>query len=135
MQAILVTCATALSADAQDYGADKPPPVIPEVAIPLTDAERAQLKAIDARIVGVEAIAEKIDDPAYKEATVKAIVDLKKRKAALERKFDPGLAEALMHSVISRYQMIALWLRPAPLPATAARTRATDSPPKAKAGS
>jgi hypothetical protein len=101
---------------AQDYGTDKPPPT-PEISIPLTAEQRASLHAVGVRLAAVEALAEKIDDPAYKAATVTAIADLKKRSKALEKNFDAGLYESLMHSVISRYQIVALWLAPARLPA------------------
>jgi hypothetical protein len=70
-------------------------------------------------LAGVEALAAKIDDPDYKAEVARQIDDLKKRRLAIEKNFDPGLYEVLMHSVISRYQVIALWLKPAPLPAPA----------------
>jgi hypothetical protein len=70
-------------------------------------------------LAGVEALAAKIDDPVYKAEVLRQIEDLKKRRLAIEKNFDPGLYEVLMHSVISRYQVIALWLKPAPLPAPA----------------
>ena len=113
---------------AQDYGNDKPPPPVPEVSIPLTPAEKATLHAIEVRLVGVEALAAKIDDPKYQASVQADIGDMKKRHAALEKKYDAGPAEALMHSVISRYQIVALWLRPAPLP-SAAKPGAVATPP------
>src|SRR5688572_1321038 len=84
---------------AQEYGTDKPPPT-PAVSIPLTSEQKAALQAVDVRIAGVESLAGEIDDPAYKASVVTAVADLKKRRAAIEKNFDPGLYEALMHSVI-----------------------------------
>jgi hypothetical protein len=91
----------------------------------LTPDQKAALAAVDVRLAGVEALAAKIDDPNYKTEVAKQIEDLKKRRRALEQNFDPGLYEVLMHAVISRYQVIALWLKPAPLPAPAPPARAT----------
>src|SRR5580658_7078113 len=82
----------------------------------LTPEQKAALAALDVRLAGVEALAAKIDDPDYKAEVARQIEDLKKRRLAIEKNFDPGLYEVLMHSVISRYQVIALWLEPAPLP-------------------
>jgi hypothetical protein len=82
----------------------------------LTPEQKAALRAIDVRLAGAEALAAKIDDPEYKAEVAKQIEDLKRRRLAIEKNFDPGLYEALMHSVISRYQVIALWLKPPPLP-------------------
>lgn len=100
---------------AQDYGNDKPSPV-PEVAVPLTAEQKAQLQAVDVRIAGVETLIEKVDEPAYKANCVAAVKDMRKKRASLERNFDPASYETLMHSVISRYQVIALWLTPPRLP-------------------
>jgi hypothetical protein len=82
----------------------------------LTSEQKTALAAVDVRLAGVEALAAKIDDPDYKAEVAKQIEDLKRRRLAIEKNFDPGLYEALMHSVISRYQVIALWLKPPPLP-------------------
>jgi len=112
----------------QDYATEKPPPVS-EVVIPLTSEEQTALAAVDVRIAGVEAIAAKIEDPAYKASTLASIVDLKRRRASLGKKFDPGLYETLMHSVISRYQIVALWLKPPLLPPSAAKSTAAATPP------
>jgi hypothetical protein len=112
---------------AQEYGTDKPPP-LPEISIPLTAEEQAALRAVDVRIAGVEALLPKIDDPAYKVSIVSAIEDLKKRRAALGKKFDPGLYEALMHAVISRYQVVALWLTPPRVLPRAGKRENTSSP-------
>jgi hypothetical protein len=87
----------------------------------LTAEQKAALAALDVRLAGVEALAAKIDDPNYKAEVARQIEDLKKRRLAIEKNFDPGLYEMLMHSVISRYQIIALWLKPAPLPAPPAK--------------
>jgi hypothetical protein len=105
---------------AQDYGPVKPAPV-PTVAIPLTPEQKAAIHAVNVRIGGIEALAEKIDDPGYKATVVASVADLKKRRAAMERNFDQGLYEALMHAVISRYQVVALWLRPPRVPAPEAK--------------
>jgi hypothetical protein len=83
----------------------------------LTPEQKAALKAVDVRLAGVEALAAKIDAPDYKVEVARQIKDLKRRRLAIEENFDPGLYEVLMHSVISRYQIIALWLKPPPLPA------------------
>jgi hypothetical protein len=45
---------------------------------------------------------------------------------ALEKNYDQGRYEALMHSVISRYQIIALWLKAAPLPSPGQNTLTSD---------
>jgi len=82
----------------------------------LTPEQKTALAAVDVRLAGVEALAAKIDDSDYKAEVAKQIEDLKKRRLAIEKNFDPGLYEVLMHSVISRYQVIGLWLKPAPLP-------------------
>jgi hypothetical protein len=89
----------------------------------LTHEQKAALAAVDVRLAGVMALAAKIDDPNYKAEVARQIEDLKKRRLAFEKNFDPGLYEVLMHSVISRYQVIALWLKPAPLPAPPPRPR------------
>ena len=95
----------------QDYTTDKPAPN-PAITVPLTPEQKNALEAVDVRIAGVEALVAKIDDPAYRENCVAAVKDLKKRRGSLEKNFDPALYESLMHSVISRYQVIALWLTP-----------------------
>ena len=123
---------------AQDYGTDKPPPTTPEISIPLTAEQKVALHAVEVRLDAVEALAEKIDDPAYKAATIAAIADLKRRARALGKNFDSGLYESLMHSVISRYQIVALWLAPARLPAPQVKSAATsgaisDKKPETKA--
>jgi len=94
----------------------------------LTPEQKAALAAVDVRLAGVVALAAKIDDPNYKAEVARQIEDLKKRRLAIEKNFDPGLYEVLMHSVISRYQVIALWLKPAPLPAPPPRPRSSTSP-------
>src|SRR5262245_38526954 len=94
----------------------------------LTPEQKAALAAVDVRLAGVVALAAKIDEPNYKAEVARQIEDLKKRRLAIEKNFDPGLYEVLMHSVISRYQVIALWLKPAPLPAPPPRPRSSTSP-------
>jgi hypothetical protein len=96
------------------FAAEKPAEKPAEL---LTPDQVTALAAIDARMVGVDEIATRIDDPEYKDEVAKQIADLKKRRQALETNFDQGLYEALMHSVISRYQIIALWLKPPALAA------------------
>jgi hypothetical protein len=83
----------------------------------LTPEQKAALAAIDIRLDGVQTLAAKIDDPNYKAEVARQIDDLKKGRLALEKDFDQGRYEALMHSVISRYQVTALWLGAPPLPA------------------
>ena len=115
LKAVIV--AIAVSATAllgQDYTTDKPPPA-PTITVPLTPEQKAALQAVDVRIAGVEALTAKVDDSAYRENCLSAVKDFKRRRASLEQNFEPGLYEALMHSVISRYQVIALWLTPARL--------------------
>src|SRR5262245_45200369 len=92
-------------------------------ANPLTPEQKTALTAVDIRLAGVVVLAAKIDEPNYKAEVARQIEDLKKRRLAIEKNFDPGLYEVLMHSVISRYQVIALWLKPAPLPAPPPRPR------------
>jgi len=101
----------ALPVAAQDYGNNKLPKM-PDVAIPLTPAEKASLHAVEVRIAGVEAQLPRIDDPVYKARVESDVRDFKRRLAVLQKKYDPASAEALMHSVISRYQVTALWLAP-----------------------
>lgn len=113
----LAWAASVLSA--QDYGDGKAPPA-PTTSVPLTAEQKTALRAVDVRIAGVESLVAKIDDPAQKAAHVTAVADLKKRRAAMEKNFDPGLYETLMHSVISRYQTVALWLTPPRVPGPAA---------------
>ena len=117
----LVLAALAFAAStlvAQDYGEGKTPPA-PAVSVPLTAEQKTALRAVDVRIAGVESLVAKIDDPVQKAANVTAVADLKKRRAAMEKNFDPELYEALMHSVISRYQTVALWLTPPRVPGSA----------------
>lgn len=108
----LLAGAASLSVGAQDHVTDKPAAKAPPVAIPLTAEQKAALRAVDVRIGGVEALLAKVDDPVYRAKEVKAVADMKKRRAGLEKNFDPMTYETLMHSVISRYQVIALWLTP-----------------------
>jgi hypothetical protein len=82
----------------------------------LTPEQRSALAAVDTRLAGVESLAAKIDDRDYRAEVARQIEDLKKRRLVLEKSFDPGLYETLMHSVISRYQTIALWLKQPALP-------------------
>jgi endonuclease/exonuclease/phosphatase family metal-dependent hydrolase len=101
----LISClfllATALSAAAADS---------------LTPEQKAALAALDVRIAAVEAVAAKIDDTDYQAEVVKQIKELKDRRRGVERNFDQASYEALMHNVISRYQIAALWLKSPPLP-------------------
>jgi hypothetical protein len=82
----------------------------------LTTEQKSALAAIDVRLAAAETLAAKIDDPTYKADVARQLNELRERRLALEKNFDQGLYEALMHSVISRYQVIALWLQPPPLP-------------------
>jgi hypothetical protein len=109
---------------AQDYGDGKAKP--PPAATPATPEQLATLRAVDVRIAGVESLLPKIDDAAQKAAVAAAIADFRKRRAALEKNFDPGLQEALMHAVISRYQSTALWLTPPRIPPPAAKPSASS---------
>jgi N-acyl-D-amino-acid deacylase len=65
----------------------------------------------------VEKIAASIDDASYQAEVARQIDELKKSRLAIEKDFDQARYEALMHSVISRYQVVALWLKSPPLPA------------------
>jgi len=82
----------------------------------LTAEQKAALAALDVRLAAVETLATKIDDPAYKSEVARQFEDLKRSRLKIEKDFDPAAYEALMHSVISRYQIIALWLKSPPLP-------------------
>lgn len=108
---VLAFAASALVA--QDYGDGKAKaPPVPAMSVPLTAEQQTALRAVEARIAGVETLAAKIDDAAQRAGVAAAVADLHKRRAALEKNFDSGLYEALMHAVISRYQLTALWLTP-----------------------
>ncbi len=113
---LALAIAAPIATHAQDYTVDKPAESARSSAVPLTPEQQAALEAIDIRVGAVEALAAKIDDPAYKGAVLSAVKDFRKRRAALAKSFDQGLYEALMHSVISRYQIVALWLKPPALP-------------------
>lgn len=106
---------------AQDYTTDKPAAKAPPVVLPLTDEQKAALRAVDVRLAGLEGLLAKVDDPVYRAKEEKAVIDMKKRRAGLEKNFDPMTYETLMHSVISRYQVIALWLAPPRLPGPAVK--------------
>ena len=82
----------------------------------LTAEQKAALKALDVRLDAAEGIAAQVDDADYRTEAVRQIKELKDRRGALEKSFDQASYEALMHSVISRYQVIALWLKEPPLP-------------------
>src|SRR5688572_15118683 len=92
----------------------------------LTPEQKTALAGVDVRLAGVDALAAKIDNPDYKAEVVRQIEDLKKRRLTLEKNFDQGLYEALMHSVISRYQVTALWLKAPPLPSPEHNTLSPD---------
>ena len=109
---LLLAWTVAVSAVAQDTTTDKPAAKAPPVELPLTDEQKAALRAVDVRIGGIEALLGKVDDLVYRAKEAKAVADMKKRRAGLEKNFDPMTYETLMHSVISRYQVIALWLTP-----------------------
>jgi hypothetical protein len=102
---------------------------------PLTEEQKNALAAIDSRMVGLEAIVAKVDDVDYKDDCLKAVADLKKRRKALETNYDQGLTEALMHSLISRYQIVALWLTPPRLPPPAGFVPVAKPAPKKGGGS
>ena len=108
----------------QDYLTDKPPSKpAPQAAVPLTAEQREALRALDVRIAGVEALIPAIEDAKYQAGIVAAVADFRKRAAAQARNFDPGLYEALMHAVISRYQVVSLFLTPARVPDPAATAK------------
>lgn len=109
---LVLAGAAAAPAAAQESPTDKPAAKAPPVAIPLTEEQKSALRAVDVRLAGVEALLAKVDDPVYRAKEEKAVADMKKRRAGLEKNFDPMTYETLMHSVISRYQVIALWLTP-----------------------
>jgi Domain of Unknown Function (DUF1080) len=97
----------------------------------LTAEQKAALAAVDVRLVAVVGIAAKIDDPDYQAEVARQIEDLKRSRLKIEKNFDQAAYEALMHSVISRYQVIALWLKEPPLPAQGHNTL---TPEEAAAG-
>lgn len=133
---LLPLLAVGLFAAEPEKKSEKPAKAPAEVApTPLTDEQKTALAAIDARIVGLEAIVAKVDDADYKDDCVKAVADLKKRRKALETSYDQGLSEALMHSVISRYQIVALWLTPPRLPPPAGFVPVAKPTPKKGSGS
>lgn len=107
---LLALCAIGLIA-AQPEEKSAPAADKAAAASALTPEQKAALAAIDVRLGGVEALAAKIDDLDYKAEVARQIADLKKRRLALEKNFDPALSETLMHAVISRYQVTALWLK------------------------
>jgi hypothetical protein len=83
----------------------------------LTAEQKAALNALNTRLAAVKTLAAKIDDSAYKAEVARQIDELNRSRAKIERNFDQAAYEALMHSVISRYQVVALWLKsPAPSP-------------------
>jgi hypothetical protein len=82
----------------------------------LTPEQKAALKSVDVRLAALESLATRIDDPAYKSEVARQIEDLKKRRLEIEKNFDQAAYEALMHNVISRYQVVGLWLKSPPLP-------------------
>ena len=125
--AMIAAAILATPLGAQDYLASKPPPSAPTLEVPLTPQEKAQLAAIDIRLAAVETLVSKIDDPAFKGSSVSAIADIKKRRAALEKKFDPAGYETLMHLVIGRYQVVALWLKPPRLPEPAEKPATAET--------
>jgi hypothetical protein len=125
--AVLALAFVTLTISAQDYGTEKPAKA-PAVSIPLTPEQKTALEAVDARIAGIETLIAKIDDAAYKAASIGAVADLKRRRVSLEKNFEAGLYESLMHSVISRYQIVALWLTPPRLPGPGAKPAAELKP-------
>jgi hypothetical protein len=129
---ILMLGVVASPAFAQDYTTDKPAAKAPPVVLPLTDEQKAALRAVDVRVTGLEALVAKIDDPTYRTKEAKAVADMKKRRAELAKNFDPMTYETLMHSVISRYQVIALWLTPPRLPGPGQKAEGNSIAPPAK---
>jgi hypothetical protein len=112
-----------LSVLAFSFTAAEPPPgqvLADELAAAtgssLTAEQKTALAAVEVRLAAVERLAAKIDDADYKAEVTRQIEELQKTRLALEINFDQGRYEALMHSVISRYQVIALWLKTPPLP-------------------
>lgn len=131
---LVLLCAAAAPAIAQDYTTDKPAAKAPPVVLPLTDEQKAALRAVDVRLAGLDALLAKIDDPTYRTKEATAVADMKKRRAGLEKNFDPMTYESLMHSVISRYQVIALWLTPPRLPGPAAKADVASKSAPAQGG-
>lgn len=105
------------------------------VASNLTPEQKTALAAVDARMVGLEAIVAKVDDADYKADCLAAVADLKKRRLDMDKEFDQGLYEILMHSLISRYQVVALWLKPPALPPPAGWVAPPPRKPESKRGS
>lgn len=79
----------------------------------ITPEQESALRAIDGRIDALAELGARVEDTAYRTATVAAVEDFRRRRRALAREYDAGLYEALMHAVISRYQVVSLWLTPA----------------------
>ena len=94
---LVLALAAAVPAGAQDTATDKPATKAPPVAIPLTDEQKAALRAVDVRIAGVEALLAKVDDLVYRAKEAKAVADMKKRRAGLEKNYDPMTYETLMN--------------------------------------
>lgn len=89
----------------------------------LTPEQKMALAAVDVRLAAVESLAATIEDADYKADVGRQIDELKKRRLALEKSFDPALYETLMHAVISRYQVTALWLKSPPPPEPFGKSR------------
>ena len=89
----LLLCSVRLVA--QDYGNNKPPPM-PEVAVPLTPAERASLHAVEMRIAGVEAQLARIDEASYKARVESDIRDFKRLLREEDATLTRNLAKQLM---------------------------------------
>ena len=83
----------------------------------LTPELKTALAAADARMAGLAALLTKVDDPDYKETVDTQFEGLKTRRVALDKNFDQGLYDILMHSIIGQYQVVSLWLKPPALPA------------------
>jgi len=111
--ALLTIGLAAIALAARNVLAEEPPVVDGNS---LTAEQKTALAAVAARLVAVEALAAKIDDPAYKADVARQIAELKKNQLAIERNFDQGAYDALMHSVISRYQVIGLWFKAPSVP-------------------
>ncbi len=84
--------------------------------VPLTAEQKSAIAALDVRLRGVEALIQKVNDPKYRAELDGAIKDFHQRRDAMAKNFDQGLYDNLMHAIISRYQIVALWLKPPLVP-------------------
>ena len=110
----------ALLCAAPAFSAQNPPPAAAG-PVPLTSEQKAAVDALDIRLAGVETLVQKVTDAKYRAELDRAIKDFQERRDAMARNFDQGLYDNLMHAIISRYQTVALWLKPPLVPPPGAK--------------